>query len=172
MKRIILAFLFSVLLLVSGASAQWQDVGKLNTWTYKTISRAANNYEDSIYLKHVRIAKGNGYDRLVFEFTGGIPRYLVEPSKKGSFENTAEEFVKVGGKSFVYVNLQTLPYPENDKDDAKIPSGNQHLPVFNEITEIEWFEGVRDFGIGLNARKMFRVQEFTNPYRLVIDFKH
>jgi hypothetical protein len=172
MKKIILAFLFSVLFLVSAVAAQWQDAGKLNAWTYKTISRAANDYEDSIYLKHVRIAKGNGYDRLVFEFTGGIPRYLVEPKKSGSFENTAEEFVKVGGKAFVYVNLQTLPYPENEKDVAKIPSGNQHLPVFNEITDIEWFEGVRDFGIGLNARKMFRVQELTSPYRLVIDFKH
>ena len=171
MKIIILAFLFGALFLVSGVSAQWQDEGKLNTWTYNTISRAAN-YEDSIYLKHVRIAKGKGYDRLVFEFTGGIPRYLVEPNKKGSFENTAEEFVKVGGKAFLEINLQSLPYPENEKDDAKIPSGNQHLPVFNEIAQVEWFEGVRDFGIGLNARKMFRVQEFTNPYRLVIDFKH
>ena len=172
MKKIILAFLFGVFFLVSCAAAQWQDEGKLNTWIYKTISRAANNYEDSIYLKHVRIAKGNGYDRLVFEFAGGIPRYLIEPKKSGSFETTAEEFVKVGGKAFLEVNLQSLPYPENEKDDVKIPSGNQHLPVFNEIVEVEWFEGVRDFGIGLNARKMFRVQELTDPYRLVIDFKH
>jgi len=171
MNRIILAFCFALLFLVSGASAQWQDAGKLNTWTYKTISRAAN-YEDSIYLKKVRIAKGSGFDRLVFEFTGGIPRYLVEFAKSGSFENTAEEFVKVGGKAFIEVNLQTLPYPENAKDDAKIPNGNQHLPVFNEIREVEWFEGVRDFGIGLNSRKMFRVQELTGPYRLIIDFKH
>ena len=60
MKKIVLAFLFGVLFQVTGAAAQWQDEGKLNTWTYKTISRAAN-YEDSIYLKHVRIAKGKGY---------------------------------------------------------------------------------------------------------------
>jgi hypothetical protein len=172
MKNTIILVILLIAASAAGVSAQWNDAGKLNTWTYKTISRAANNYEDSIYLKHVRTAKGNGYDRLVFEFTGGIPRYLVESKKSGSFENTAEEFVKVGGKAFIYVNLQTLPYPDNIKDDAKVPSGNQHLPVFNEIKEIEWFEGVRDFGIGLNARKMFRVQELTDPYRLVIDFKN
>ena len=156
----------------ASVSAQWNDAGKFNTWTYATFSRAAN-YEQPIYLKSVRVAKNKGYDRLVFEFTGGLPRYLIEYVKSGSFENTAETFTKVGGKAFLDINLQTLPYPENEHaKDAEIPKGNQHLPVFNEIKEIEWFEGVRDFGVGLNARKAFRVQELTDPYRLVIDFKN
>jgi hypothetical protein len=171
MKKTLIAVLLIGFVLVSGGFAQWNDSGKFNTWTFSTFSRAAN-YDQPIFLKSVRAAKNKGYDRLVFEFTGGLPRYLIEYVKSGSFENTAETFTKVGGKAFLDVNLQTLPYPEDEHaKDAEIPKGNQHLPVFNEIKEIEWFEGVRDFGIGLNAKKKFRVQELTNPYRLVIDFK-
>jgi hypothetical protein len=172
MKIVLLAVLLIGVAFVSGSSAQWNDAGKFNTWTFSTFSRAAN-YDQPIYLRSVRVANNKGYDRLVFEFTGGLPRYLIEYVKSGSFENTAETFTKVGGKAFLDINLQTLPYPEGEHAAAAdIPKGNQHLRVFREIKEIEWFEGVRDFGVGLNSRKMFRVQELKDPYRLVIDFKH
>ncbi len=162
--------MFFLSVLVPVAAAQWTDHGRLNTWALSRVSRAAN-YEDLIYLKAVRVSKNKGFDRIVFEFTGGLPRYQIEYVRSGSFETTGETFVNVGGKAFLDVNLQTLPYPEKGDDDTKIPAGNLKLPVFREIKEIEWFEGVRNFGIGLNAKKMFRVQELTDPYRLVIDFK-
>src|SRR4051812_24833753 len=122
MKNTIILVILMIAASAEIVSAQWNDAGKFNTWTYATFSRAAN-YEDSVYLKSVRVAKNKGYDRIVFEFTGGLPRYLIEYVKSGSFENTAETFTKVGGKAFLDINLQTLPYPENDKDDAKIPVG-------------------------------------------------
>jgi hypothetical protein len=70
------------------------------------------------------------------------------------------------------IGLHGLPYPDSPDDDAAIPKGNLKLAVLREIKEIEWFEGDRLFGIGLNKRALFRVQELTNPYRLVIDIKH
>ena len=168
---LILGF-FIVAASFSTAAAQWQDAGKLNVWTTATVSRITNS-ADSIYLTRVRAAKNDGFDRIVFEFTGGMPSYQIEYVKSGVFENTGEQKIRVGGKAFLDVNLQSLPYPESKTaKDAAIPKGNQKLAVFNEIREIEWFEGVRDFGIGLNAKRQFRVQELLNPIRLVIDFKH
>jgi len=47
-----------------------------------------------------------------------------------------------------------LPYPDDEKlAQAKIPSGGLNLPVISEIKEIEWFEGVRPFAVGLRAKK-------------------
>jgi hypothetical protein len=166
--------IFSILVLAafaSTAAAQWSDTGKLNSWTLKSISRTASS-DDSVYLKAVRAGKNKGYDRLVFEFTGGLPRYQIQYVRSGSFDTTGEQVVKVGGKAFMDINLQTLPYPDDPNPvDVIIPKGNQRLPVFREVKELEWFEGVRAFGIGLNSKRGFRVLELTKPYRLVIDFK-
>jgi len=157
--------------LTASVSAQWNDTGKLNAWTAATVSRAGNS-EASIYLNSVRVAKNDGFDRLVFEFTGGVPRYQIKYEKSGTFATTGEEKIKVDGKYFMDVNLQSVPYPESaGTKDITIPKGNQKLPVFYEIKEIEWFEGVREFGIGLNAKRAFRVQQLSSPFRLVIDFK-
>ena|SRR5437879_6260885 len=166
--------IFSFLIIgacVSNVSAQWNDAGKLNVWTMTAVSRAGNS-EATISLKSVRVAKNDGYDRIVFEFTGGVPRYKIKYEKSGTFMTTGEEKIKVGGKYFIDINLQSLPYPESGSEpDIKIPKGNHKLQAFNEIKEIEWFEGVREFGIGLNSKHGFRVQQLSGPLRLVIDFK-
>jgi hypothetical protein len=172
MKTRLIFIVAALAALVTAAAAQWPDRGKLNTWTFATFSNAAGVGTGDVILKEIRVSKNKGFDRLVFEFTGGIPRYQIEYQRSGKFENTGEQFIRVGGKAFLDINLQTLGYPEDPKAaEAVMPKGDQHLPVFHEIKEVEWFEGVRDFGVGLNARKAFRVQELEKPYRLVIDFK-
>jgi len=167
-------FFLTILLLgfsVSGVFAQWNDNGKLNSWTSVTVSRQNNESRETPYLKEVRASRNKGFDRLVFEFTGDIPHYQIEYIKP-PISGTADEEIKVSGRYFVEINLQMLPYPDDEKlAQAKIPSGGLNLPVISEIKEIEWFEGVRPFAVGLRAKKLYRVQQFTNPTRLVIDFK-
>jgi len=50
--------------------------------------------------------------------------------------------------------------------------GKLNLRAVRQIKEEVWFEGIRDFLIGVKAKKPFRIQELANPSRLVIDFKH
>ncbi len=52
------------------------------------------------------------------------------------------------------------------------PEGRQNFSALQQNDAEVWFEGIRDFLIGVKAKKSFRVQELTNPSRLVIDFKH
>lgn len=172
MKKHFILTLLLIALGVSGVSAQWNDAGKFNVWTLKTFSRQNNASRATPYLKAVRAAKNKGYDRLVLEFTGDIPRYRIEYVKP-PITGTADEEIKVAGKFFVSIDLQLLPYPDDEKlADAEIPKGKLNLPVIAEIREIEWFEGYRPFAVGLAAKKAFRVQQLKNPTRLVIDFKH
>jgi hypothetical protein len=174
MKKLLIFTILLMAILVSTTFAQSEDVGKLNVWTLSTVARQNDSNDGATYLKEVRAAKNSGFDRVVFEFTGGLPAYFkVEFVKASDLVSPGEEVIKVKGKYFVGVFLRSQPYPEPEENiaDAKFPKGNLKLPIFNEIKEIEWFEGYREFGIGLNAKKNFRVTQLRNPSRLVIDFK-
>lgn len=173
MKRTFIFCVLFIAVFASTAFGQSEDVGQLNTWTSGMISRQNGDSDGANYLKDVRIAKNAGFDRVVFEFTSGIPRYQIKFVKASELVATGEDLIKIKGKFFIDVNMQSLPYPEPEEKiaDVKLPKGNLKLPVITEIKEIEWFEGYREFGIGLNAKKEFRVQELSNPSRLVIDFK-
>ena len=174
MKKLFIIVVFTGIALTSTAFGQWKNVGKLDTWTSATISRQNNDSNETAYLKNVRVGKNKGFDRLVFEFTGDVPRYQIEFVKAADLVATGEDLIKVGGKFFIDVDFQMMPYPEPEDKiaDVVLPKGNQKLPIFNEIKEIEWFEGYRSFALGLNAKKQFRVLQLKNPTRLVIDFKH
>ncbi|HEY0771991.1 MAG TPA: hypothetical protein VGD31_16810, partial [Sphingobacteriaceae bacterium] len=170
MKRLFILTLLLTGIFTFGVYAQWDDTGKLNAWTFARVARANKDSKATPYLKEVRVAKNKGYDRVVFEFTGDIPRYFVE-SVKPPITGTADVEIKVSGKYFVGITLQLLPYPDEEAKipAAKIPEGKLNFPVVSEIREIEWFEGDRPFVIGLKAKKLFRVQQLRNPARLVVD---
>jgi hypothetical protein len=170
MKKLIIFSILFIVAFASDAFAQWKDSGKFNVWSSSTISRRYDHEADT-YLKEVKVGKNKGFDRVVFEFTGNLPNYLIEYTKQ-PIMNTAEKRITLGGKFFIYINLQLLPYPEDEKlANIIIPKGKLNFPAVSEVKEIEWFEGVRDFAVGLNAKKLYRVQQLKNPTRLVIDFK-
>jgi hypothetical protein len=172
MKKLLVLTILFVTVFASDVFGQWMDGGKLNVWTSRKISRRNDASQETAYLKEVRVAKNKGFDRVVFEFIGDIPRYQIQYVKP-PIVGTADEEIKVSGKFFVDINLQMLPYPEDENfPDAKIPEGKLNLPVIMEVKEIEWFEGVRPFVVGLKAKKLYRVSQLKNPTRLVIDFKH
>jgi len=53
-------FFLTILLLgfsVSGVLAQWNDNGKLNSWTSVTVSRQNNESRETPYLKEVTVQK-------------------------------------------------------------------------------------------------------------------
>lgn len=172
MKKRLALLIFSIPMLAASVSAQWLDQGRLNRWTSLPIARI-HGYEDFIYLTDVRVAKNNGFDRLVFEFKGGLPRYRVQYAEKLEMDGPDNKPVRMKGKYVISVNLQSLPYPEDPNyKDVVLPSVKTDMRSFVDIRETEWFEGVRFHLVGLKTRSQFRVQELSNPYRLVIDFKH
>lgn len=174
MNRTLIFCILLIAVLAMTAFAQSDDVGQLNTWTTGAVSRRNDSDQGATYLKEVRAAKNTGFDRVVFEFTAGLPGYYkVEFVKASDLVATGEDLIKINGKYFIGVNMRSMPdpQPEDNIADAKIPKGNLKLPVVTEIKQVDWFEAYRDFGIGLNAKKEFRVTQLSNPSRLVIDFK-
>ncbi|MBA3633281.1 MAG: hypothetical protein H0W58_10820 [Acidobacteria bacterium] len=169
------AFCF-LLLLVSAvsAAAQFQDEGKLNAWTTRIVQRKHESETVAESLCKIRVAKQKGFDRIVFEFDKGKPEYIIQYLPSNIYSSDAgDEEIKIAGKVFMQVSLYGMPQMEDLPCKLEsYPKGKLKLRAVQQIDEEVWFEGIRDFLIGVKVKKPFRVQELTNPSRLVIDFKH
>ena len=171
--------LFSIatlgLALLLPASAQIESEGQLNVWTTKSVSRP-HAINQAAYVKTVRAAKQNEYDRVVFEFDGAFPNYRVEYLKSHFYEGTdGRHRIRSAGNAFVQINFFVVPTDEQIKfSEAKnfVPKGKLGMPTLQSVKDKELFEGYYDFLMGVSSRKPFRVTELSNPARLVIDFKH
>lgn len=169
-KLFALGFLLPVLL-VSTVAAQFENKGSLNAWTNKVVSRE-KQYESVEFVK-MKVGKHQGYDRVVFEFKRDLPNYQVNYVKPPIPFSETEEYVKISGKAFVVVSFSLVPYPDAPPENYKLefPRKELKMPVIQEIKNSDWFEGSLAFAIGLKAKKLYRVQELSNPARLVVDFK-
>lgn len=148
---------------VSTASAQLglKNDGKLNVWTDELVQR---NHGKEGCLSKIRVAKNKGFDRMVFEYKGGLNSYSFYylPSNL----NAEGEKIRIAGKVFMNIDLYGHPCKSTD-----YPEGKLKLPMIREIIG-GVFEGDVQLTVGLSADNLFRVQELKNPSRLVIDFKH
>jgi hypothetical protein len=179
MKRhchFLLATLFIIAVSFS-AAAQFGNVGKLDTWTVKPVSRDQDPASENTYVKTVRAAKQNDFDRLVFEFEGAFPHYRIEYLQSGFYDSEGgRERIRTAGRAFLLMTFLQVPADEKQAGllQAKgfLPKGNLRMPSLWSIDDKELSEGTYDFVAGVSARKPFRVTELRNPSRLVIDFQH
>src|SRR5215470_98724 len=107
---IIISIFAAIAIFGIAANAQWTDTGNLGQWTSGSVSRIYN-YEGELLVTSIRAAGNNGFDRLVFEFKEGLPNYQIQFERGPAFESTAERKIRVRGRYFITINLQTLPYP-------------------------------------------------------------
>ena len=175
-----LGILFIIIFGVNLAAAQSASVGKLNDWTFLKIS-SREKYDEILPVSYkMRVSKNKGFDRVVFEFEEKeVPEYAIYYTKPpilldaSHIENpakpTKDEIINVKGKAFVFI-IFALSF-EVTKTGAKFPA-EQNFTVLQDVQPVDWFENFFTFAVGLKAKKAFRVQELSNPTRLVIDFKH
>ena len=172
-QRLLIAFL---MLPVLSAAAQIGNVGKLENWTAKPVSREHSSGE-LIYVKKVTAAKHKDFDRVVFEFEKQLPNYRVEYLKSHFYDGEAERMrIRSAGNSFVQIEFLTIPTSEEQMKFTEAkgfrPKGRLRMPTVQSVTDMGLFEGFYDFVIGVGSRQPFRVIELSNPARLAIDFKH
>ena len=173
MKKLILLFLITCLGVLS-IQAQFQDEGKLNAWTTGKVQRKHENETIAESLCRIRVAKQKGFDRVVFEFDKGKPKYVIQYLPSNIYSSDAgDEEIKISGNVFMQISIYGMPQMEDlPCKSQSYEKGKLNLRAVRQIKEEVWFEGIRDFLIGVKAKKPFRIQELANPSRLVIDFKH
>ena len=123
-------------------------------------------------LTQIRAAHQLGYDRLVFQFSGGLPaersaRYVRQVIADGSGLP-----VNVVGSAKLQVRFSTAV---GHNDQGSVTYGalrrTYALPEVIQVVNAGDFEAVLSFGVGLARTESFRMFTLTKPYRVVIDVR-
>ncbi|MGI5241862.1 AMIN-like domain-containing (lipo)protein [Dactylosporangium sp. CA-139066] len=114
-------------------------------------------------LTGVRTGRHDGYDRAVFDFTGGTPGYRVA---YGTLISQGRgDAVPVAGASTLVVTFDGMDTPALDLNRVYDPQ----LPALRQIRAGGYFEGRAGFGLGLNVHGGFRVLVLHDPDRIAVD---
>ena len=124
-----------------------------------------------VVLDAVRFAGHDCYDRAVFEFRGlELPEFLVEESVP-PFAGPSGRAVNVRGAAWLRVRFATA-YAHTVEGQITV-SQQPVLPIgfaaLAQIQQIEDFEAVVVYVLGLDSARLFRVFTFLDPPRVVVD---
>lgn len=120
-------------------------------------------------LVRIRAAHHSSFDRVVFEFRGGLPASRQVSYVPRLVEDASGLPVRIAGRALLKVRME----PAQAHDDTGNPTAPLRLPlalpnVMNVVRAGD-FEAVTTYGIGLAKRTPFTVFTLTKPSRLVID---
>lgn len=121
----------------------------------------------------VRTARHDGFDRIVFEFSGNPPDYRLEYIEPPIVADPSGLPIEIAGDAFLWVRFE----PANAHDDDGNPTFSTGeltpgLPALLEVERIGDFEAVVSYVLGLSEEVDFRVAALDEPYRLAIDVEH
>lgn len=122
----------------------------------------------------VRVGTHDGYDRIVFEFTGGIPAFTVEPATPPLMADPSGLPISVNGSAFLQIGLNggTKVSPEGV---STYGGPTTFAPGFDELIHLVEggdFEAVSTWYAGLRTEPCIRVLTLSDTPRLVIDIQH
>lgn len=126
-------------------------------------------------LTAVRAATHEGYDRVVFEFAAAdeMPGYHLEYIDKPVRDCGEGSAKEVAGDAWLEVRMSPV-YAHTEAGQPTIPFREQslNLPVLRELERTCDFEAVTTWVLGLGSPNPYRVQELSDPPRLVVDIAH
>jgi len=121
-------------------------------------------------LVDIRAAHHPGFDRIVFEFEGGLPsthgaKYVDQLLGDGSGLP-----VRIAGRAVLQVSF--APARAHDAQGTTVPR-RLAFPLPNIMTAVRSgdFEAVTTYGIGLAKKTPFHVSTLQSPSRVVIDIR-
>jgi len=126
------------------------------------------------YLTAVRTGQHAGYDRVVFEFSGGLPVVTAE-RVEAVYADPKGTKIPLPGQSYLRVVFRgasaNCPQPAH-----RTWTGPSVLtPRYPQLLAVKAagdFEGYLSFGVGLAASGPHHVSTLTGPDRVVIDVSH
>jgi hypothetical protein len=134
-----------------------------------TVERAGQRTPAS-ELVSVRTARGNGYDRVLFTFRGGMPGYRV--GYVAAVRDEADRPLALRGGSFLAVVF--APAVAHRPDGSPTFRGGTITTDYPELRQVRFagdFEGRVAFGVGVAGRGGFRVTRLTGPDRVAVDVR-
>ena len=119
----------------------------------------------------VRAAHHAGFDRVVFDFRGGLPSSIRVHYVKRLIADGSGKRVRIAGRAILSVRLE----PADAHNASGTPTAPRRVafPLPNAMTAVRAgdFEAVTTYGIGLAKRTPFQVSTLRDPDRVVVDIK-
>lgn len=134
---------------------------------------APTGFEGNGLLRDVRIGahpEDGGFDRIVFEFTGALPRARIEYVSSAAACGSGQP-VTVPGAATLLVTFDEAAAHNNN---GQVTFGSQTVAGARTILQARQtcdFEALLSWALGVSSRQPFTVSQLDNPYRLVVDVK-
>jgi hypothetical protein len=129
---------------------------------------------DRAQITDVRVGTHDGYDRVVFEFTSGLPDAVIQGVLPPFYADASGLEIQVAGNAFLQVTMNQAS--KVDPDGRVTYSGpTKFEPEFDQLVQlIEGgdFEAVSTWYLGLEGGGCYRILTLEAPSRLVIDIEH
>ena len=112
------------------------------------------------------------FERVVIEFAGSgeLPGHRVEYRPDPIIDSPRGEPVEVAGDATIVISAGAwMPNPEGDGYDGPRELVPVNVRTILELEQIENFEGMTSWAIGLDRERPFTVETLENPSRLVVD---
>ena len=134
-----------------------------------TLAAAPAGAQSTPTLTDVRAGGHTGFDRVVFEFRGGLPEHQVRYVDRLVQDGSGLPVPVAGG-----ADLEVVFHGANAHDEAGRPTVgtgrlSPGLPAVKEVVQTGDFEAVVGYGVGLDRRRPLQVSTLSGPSRLVID---
>jgi len=173
--------------LLAGCSGSDDDPPATSTVTVTTETKAgplegastetvvvASAIAETALLTDVRAARQDGYDRIVFEYSNGVPGYEVGYVERPIVADGSGEEVVVDGAAVLRARMEPALDADLTKESAPrtYTGPNRFSPdaaVVAELVRTGGFEAVLAWAVGLDAERPFRVTALSDPPRIVID---
>jgi hypothetical protein len=161
---------------MSGPSASAPSPGSLSSpaeWTIGVVRR--QHQPDGVAtLAAARLARNEGFDRIVLEFEGDeLPSYHVEYIDRPVRQCGSGDPVPIEGDGWLAIRMQPAR-AHDDRGSATVEARaiRPALPIVREARLICDFEAHLDWVLGVSSPNHFRVVELGEPSRLVVDVRH
>ncbi len=131
-------------------------------------------------LERVALARHEGFDRVVLQFTNGLPGYSVAYAEPPLYEDGSGAPVRIAGREFLVIRLEPASGFDLETGEGRLVyTGPRRLggsaagtSVVREVVRTGDFEAVLTWAVGLGDRVDFRVLTLDGPPRLVVDLRN
>jgi len=146
------------------------DLGAPTSTSTKTVTRSASPFPRLVAIRTGRHAT---FDRVVFDLRGTAPGYQVGYVGTVREDGSGKVIDLRGGASLV---VRLRPAQAHRNDGSSTYTGPKRIlvddPELREVAFAGDVEGVVSIGLGVHAKRGFRVLTLNDPTRIVVDIAH
>jgi hypothetical protein len=163
----------AALLVSAGASSAIDTMSGAGTQPRSVPARSTR----TALLTAVRVARHEGYDRVVFQFRTALPGYDIRYATRPVRQDGSGKVVAVQGAYVLRVRMSNaldadLSKPGAPRTYAGAIRISPQTPEIAQVVRTGGFEGVLTWVVGVRDRVDFRVMMLHDPARIVVDLRN